>query len=88
MENSTRIGSRTEGVFSDILDKTLPNEWEFGLSSEVYQTLKGINYEGLGIPPDVDMGYPRDTQLFLKKVLLALPTGDRAIMKALELAKN
>jgi hypothetical protein len=88
IENSTRIGSRTEGVFSDILDKTLPNEWEFGLSSEVYQTLKGINYEGLGIPPDVDMGYPRDTQLFLKKVLLALPTGDRAIMKALELAKN
>ncbi len=88
MDHITSIGSNTEGVFSDILDKVLPNGWEFGLSSEVYESMDGINYEGPGIPPDIDMGYPRDTQVFLKEVLASLKTGDPAIEKALELTKN
>lgn len=86
MPNITKIGSRTEGVFSDVLDKTLPNGWEFGLSSEVYLDLNGINYEGKGIPPDVEIDYSRDTQEFLQKVVNDLKTdGDAAIEKALEL---
>jgi len=89
LENITRIGSRTEGVFSDILDRVLPNEWTFGLSSEVYETLDGKNYEGPGIPPDIELGYPRDTQLFLKEVMQSLEDGDdAAIEKALELIKE
>ena len=86
MPNITRVGANTEGVFSDILDKTLPNGWEFGLSSEVYLDNKGTNYEGVGIPPDVEIGYVRDTQEFLHKVVDGLTTeGDEAIEKALQL---
>ena len=85
----TRIGSKTEGVFSDVLDRTLPNGWEFGLSSEVYLDLKGNNYEGIGIPPDVEIGYERDTQMFLQQIVDGLDSaGDRAIEKALEIIKS
>ncbi|WP_415373843.1 hypothetical protein [Patiriisocius sp. Uisw_017] len=35
-----RIGSNTEGLFLDVLDKTLPTGWEFGLSSEVVSRSK------------------------------------------------
>lgn len=86
MPNIIKIGSRTEGVFSDVLDKTLPNGWEFGLSNEVYLDLNGINYEGKGIPPDVEIDYSRDAQEFLQKVVNDLKKdGDAAIEKALEL---
>ncbi|MGI9549912.1 MAG: S41 family peptidase [Aurantibacter sp.] len=88
MPNITRIGSRTEGVFSDVLDKTLPNGWEFGLSNEVYSDLQGNNYEGKGISPDIEIGYPRDAQKFLQKVLSDLENdGDAAIEKVLELVE-
>lgn len=87
MENITRIGSRTEGVFSDVMDRTLPNGWEFGLSNEVYQDLEGNSYEAIGVPPDHEIGYERDTQLFLRKIMNSLHknTGDDAIEKALEI---
>jgi len=86
LPNITRIGSNTEGVFSDVLDRTLPNGWEFGLSSEVYLDLKGTNYEGIGIAPDIEIGYERDTQKFLQKVVNDLEkTGDQSILKAQEL---
>lgn len=89
MPHVTRVGSRTEGVFSDILDRVLPNGWEFGLSSEVYLDNNGNNYEGVGIPPDVEIGYARDTQKFLHKVMDDLnSTGDAAVEKALELIRN
>jgi carboxyl-terminal processing protease len=89
MDNVTLIGSNTEGVFSDILDRVLPNGWTFGLSSEVYETMDGINYEGIGIPAKIDVGYPRDTQLFLQRVMNSLEKeGDASIEKALELIGN
>lgn len=82
----TRIGSKTEGVFSDVLDRVLPNGWEFGLSSEVYKDLNGNNFEGIGISPDVEIGYARDTQKFLQKVVDGIRSdGDDAIEKALAL---
>ena len=86
MDNVTLIGSNTEGVFSDVLDRILPNEWEIGLSSEVYETLDGVNYEGIGIPADYDVGYSRDGQMFKQRVMDDLENeGDAAIEKALEL---
>ncbi|QCX02183.1 S41 family peptidase [Aggregatimonas sangjinii] len=89
LPNITTIGSRTEGVFSDILDRSLPNGWEFGLSSEVYQDLQGKNYEGMGIPPDIEIGYERDTQKFLHRVINGLAAdGDEAIEKAIEIMKE
>jgi len=36
-----RLGENTEGVFSDVLDRRLPNGWHFGLSNEVYRTGDG-----------------------------------------------
>jgi len=34
-KNIVRMGSRTNGIFSEILWKKLPNGWEFSLSNEV-----------------------------------------------------
>lgn len=89
LPNMKRIGSNTEGVFSDVMDRSLPNGWEFGLSTEVYLDLKGNNYEGIGIAPDVEIGYERDTQKFLQQVNSDLSKeGDQSILKALELIQR
>jgi hypothetical protein len=50
----TRIGTTTQGVFSDTLDRTLPNGWEFNLGNERYLGPDGKSYEGSGIPPTVE----------------------------------
>jgi len=34
----TQIGLNTQGVFSDVLGRRLPNGWRFGLPNEVYLT--------------------------------------------------
>lgn len=52
MPNMQRIGGQTEGIFSDMLDKNLPNGWEFSLSNEIYEDMRGTNYEHIGIEPD------------------------------------
>jgi len=49
----TRIGENTQGVFSDVLDRRLPNGWSFGLPNEVYRTPEGTAFDGAGIPPDI-----------------------------------
>jgi len=49
----TRIGENTQGVFSDVLDRRLPNKWTFSLPNEVFRTADGTAFDGLGIPPDV-----------------------------------
>jgi len=49
----TRIGENTQGVFSDVLNRRLPNGWDFGLPNEVYRTQEGTAFDGLGIPPDI-----------------------------------
>lgn len=64
----TRIGSHTEGIFSDELTKRLPNGWSFGLSNEVYLDRNGKNYESLGIPVNIELGYPSDQQTFLESI--------------------
>ena len=48
-----RIGENTQGVFSDVLARRLPNGWRFGLPNEVYRTAEGTAFDGTGIPPDI-----------------------------------
>jgi hypothetical protein len=47
-----RIGEHTQGVFSDVLGRRLPNGWTFGLPNEVFRTADGRIFDGPGIPPD------------------------------------
>ena len=49
----TLVGENTQGVFSDILDRQLPNGWMFGLPDEEYLTPSGRTYDIAGIPPDI-----------------------------------
>jgi hypothetical protein len=80
MDNITRVGSNTEGIFSDVLDKELPNGWEIDLSNELYEDMNGTNYEGIGIAPDIEMNNPRDKQEFLSMIMNSvLSNGDAAI---------
>jgi C-terminal processing protease CtpA/Prc len=66
-----RIGFNTQGVFSDVLNRTLPNGWRFRLPNEVYLTSDGTTYDATGVPPDVplnsssheDLDKGRDTAL-------------------------
>jgi len=73
----TRIGANTQGVFSDELDRVLPNGWRFGLSNETYLTKDGKSFEGTGVPPDFEVPiFPKED----------LANGrDSALDKALEL---
>jgi hypothetical protein len=45
-----RVGQNTQGVFSDVLGRRLPNGWRFGLPNERFVT-NGKSYDGPGIPP-------------------------------------
>jgi Peptidase family S41/Tricorn protease C1 domain len=48
-----RIGANTQGVFSDVLGRKLPNGWTFGLPNEIYLTKDGKAFDGTGVPPDI-----------------------------------
>jgi C-terminal processing protease CtpA/Prc len=48
-----RIGEHTQGVFSDVLVRRLPNGWTFGLPNEVFRTPERTTFDGPGIPPDI-----------------------------------
>ncbi|MFD9438285.1 S41 family peptidase [Streptomyces sp. NPDC060006] len=46
-----RIGQNTQGVFSDTLERALPNGWTFSLPNEEFRTAEGTTFDGPGIPP-------------------------------------
>ena len=48
----TRVGENTQGVFSDVLERRLPNGWTFALPNERFVT-DGKSYDVVGIAPDV-----------------------------------
>lgn len=48
-----RIGENTQGVFSDVLGRKMPNGWRFGLPNEVFRAADGKTFDGPGIPPDI-----------------------------------
>jgi len=55
----TRMGENTQGVFSDVLGRKLPNGWRFGLPNERFIT-DGKTWDGPGIPPDIEVpGFAR-----------------------------
>ncbi|MFH8345765.1 S41 family peptidase [Streptomyces sp. NPDC018045] len=74
-----RIGEDTQGVFSDVLDRTLPNNWKFGLPNEEFLTAGGRTFDGTGIPPTLrtpvftpdDLASRRDPALSRARTLLA-----------------
>jgi hypothetical protein len=72
-----RVGVNTQGVFSDVLVRKLPNGWSFGLPNEIYLTKDGKAFDGPGVPPDIEVPiFPADD----------LAKGrDTALNKALEL---
>ena len=47
-----RLGETTQGVFSDVLGRALPNGWRFGLANERFVT-DGKSFDNVGIAPDV-----------------------------------
>jgi len=73
-----RIGEPTQGVYSDVLGRRLPNGWRFGLPNEVFQTEGGRHFEVVGVAPDIAV------PVFTREDLQA--RRDSALDKALELA--
>jgi hypothetical protein len=59
----TRVGENTQGVFSDVLGRTLPNGWRFGLPNEVFRAPDGKTFDGMGIPPDVAVAVYADADV-------------------------
>lgn len=51
----TIIGENTNGSFSDIYSRRLPNGWRVNLSSRRYFSADSINYEGVGVPVDIEV---------------------------------
>jgi hypothetical protein len=49
----TRLGENTQGVFSDVLERRLPNGWLFRLPNEIYLAENGKAFDVSGVPPDV-----------------------------------
>ncbi|TQR34812.1 S41 family peptidase [Brevibacillus brevis] len=78
LDKVTVIGEKTSGFFSDVLFKTLPNNWIIMLSNERYTSPEGINYEQLGLPPD--------EQIILKQADVDAHK-DSVIIRAMELLK-
>jgi len=73
----TRIGENTQGVYSDVLVRQLPNGWRFGLPNEVFLNEQGKHFEATGVPPDIRV------PVFPKADLEA--GRDSALEKALEI---
>ena len=73
----TRVGANTQGVFSDVLERRLPNGWAFWLPNEVYLTKDGKSFDGAGVPPETPLSF------FSRDDLLA--NRDAALDKALEI---
>ncbi len=71
-----RIGENTQGVFSDVLGRKLPNGWQFGLPNEVFRTPDGKTFDEVGIPPDIEVPVFTDADVTAGK--------DPAIAKAME----
>jgi C-terminal processing protease CtpA/Prc len=75
----TRVGENTQGVFSDVLVRSLPNGWRFGLPNERFIT-DGKAWDGPGIPPDVEVPVFAEADLDAGR--------DVALAKAVELVSR
>jgi hypothetical protein len=75
-----RVGENTQGVFSDVLGRRLPNGWTFGLPNEVYRTSEGTAFDGVGITPDIVVPVFADDDVAVGR--------DPAMAKAIEILRN
>lgn len=50
---TVRVGENTQGVFSDIMERALPNGMEVWLPNEEFLTRSGRTFDGAGIPPHI-----------------------------------
>ncbi len=80
----TRVGGTTAGALSNALTKHLPIGWRLEISNQVCEAADGHVYEGIGIPPQVEVPvfipgniYPGLKQAIDKAVFLA----EKAIAK-------
>lgn len=80
-----RIGSPTAGIFSELLWKELPNGWEFSLSNEVYSDSKNKTYEGIGIPVNYEIRYPKEHTAFYEDFYNNTVFTDKALEKVFSL---
>ena len=76
----TRVGENTQGVFSDVLSRRLPNGWRFGLPNEVFRTPQRTTFDGPGIPPDVAVPVFADEDVAAGR--------DPGVAKALEILRR
>lgn len=53
--NVTIIGERSNGSYSDLDSKILPNGWKVTLSNQRYFSASNKNYEGVGTPVDIEV---------------------------------
>ena len=86
--NAEIMGSTTEGVFSDVLKKRLPNGWNYGLSNMIYESMDSVSYEEVGLTPDIKFNYPVKSKDFYEYLLKDVADGDDAILKAIENVTN
>ena len=54
LPNVTLMGEPSNGSYSDIYSKRLPNGWRIHLSNQRYYSLGMNNYEGVGTPVDIE----------------------------------
>jgi len=57
----TIVGEPTAGAFSDAIDATLPNGWQYTYSIGVWRDAQGNLWEERGLPPDVVVPLPEDS---------------------------
>lgn len=60
--NVKLVGEPTNGIYSTMLNKELPNGWIFTLSNEVVRDAKGSSHEVQGIKPDITADFPSKMQ--------------------------
>ena len=82
----TRIGLSTQGVFSDVLNRALPDGIRFELPNEEFLTRDGQTFDNRGIPPDIQtpvftsyqLNHDRDSALNAARALLTAPPSPRS----------
>lgn len=60
LENVIIMGERSNGSYSDIYAKKLPNKWVVTLSNQRYLSTSMENYEGTGTPVDIEVKNMRE----------------------------
>jgi len=70
LENVTIIGENSNGSYSDIFAKKLPNKWTVTLSNQRYLSTSMENYEGTGTPVDLEVKNMRENYEKKKDLIL------------------